>query len=138
MPQDPTTPRPITVFVHSYNRPFYLWASLDSLYRSTRHPHRFVFIEMDSDDPLVRQVVAGFERRGMFSEAVWSPRGEVDSLRALLWSRLGTIGPFFAYFQTGVIIETTDSCLECYSAHRDAYCSDPHRGPGPAAPTEPR
>jgi hypothetical protein len=110
MSQDPTTLRPITVFVHSYNRPLYLWASLDSLYRGTRHPHRFVFIDMDSDDPLVRQVVAGFERRGMFSEVVWAPRGDVDSFWALLWSRLGAIGPFFAYCQTDVIVETTDTC----------------------------
>jgi hypothetical protein len=110
MQQDPTTSRPITVFVHSYNRPLYLWASLDSLYRSTRHPHRFVFIDMASDDPLVRQVVAGFERRGMFSEVVWSPRGDVDSFWALLWSRLGAIGPFFAYCQTDVIVEITDTC----------------------------
>jgi hypothetical protein len=40
---------------------------LDSLYCGTTYPHRFVFIDMASDDPLVPQVVAGFERRGMFS-----------------------------------------------------------------------
>jgi hypothetical protein len=38
-------PQPITVFVHSHNRPVYLWASLDSLYRGTAYPHRFVFID---------------------------------------------------------------------------------------------
>jgi hypothetical protein len=88
MPQDLTTSRPITVFIHSYNRPLYLWASLDSLYRGTRHPHRFVFLDMASDDRLVRQVVAGFERRGMFSGVVWSPRGDADSFGALPWPRL--------------------------------------------------
>jgi hypothetical protein len=110
MPEDATIPTPITVFVHSYNRPLYLWASLDSLYRGTRHPHRFVFIDMDSDDPLVRRVVAGFERRGMFSEVVWSPRGDVDSFWELLWPRLGAVGPFFAYCQTDTLVEITDTC----------------------------
>jgi hypothetical protein len=105
-----TTSRPITVFIHSYNRPLYLWASLDTLYRGTRHPHRFVFIDMASDDPLVRRVVAGFERRGMFSEVVWSPRRDVDSFWALLWPRLAEVGPFFAYCQTDVIVEGTDPC----------------------------
>ena len=105
-----TTSRPITVFIHSYNRPLYLWASLDTLYRGTRHPHRFVFIDMASDDPLVRRVVAGFERRGMFSEVVWSPRRDVDSFWALLWPRLAEVGPFFAYCQTDVMVEGTDPC----------------------------
>jgi hypothetical protein len=110
MPQDLSAPRPITVFIHSYNRPLYLWASLDSLYRGTRHPARFVFLDMASDDPLVRQVVAGFERRGMFSEVVWSPHGDVDSFWALLWPRLAEAGPFFAYCQTDVIVEAAAPC----------------------------
>jgi GT2 family glycosyltransferase len=110
MPHDLTASTPITVFIHSYNRPLYLWASLDSLYRGTRHPHRFVFLDMASDDPLVRQVVAGFERRGMFSEVVWSPRGDIDSFWALLWPRLAEVGPFFAYCETDVIVEGTDPC----------------------------
>jgi hypothetical protein len=84
MPQELTTSRPITVFIHSYNRPLYLWALSDSLYRGTRHPHRFVFLDMASDDPLV--LVAGFERRG--SEVVWSPRRDADSFGALPWPRL--------------------------------------------------
>jgi hypothetical protein len=110
MPKELTTSRPITVFIHSYNRPLYLWASLDSLYRGTRYPHRFVLIDMASNDPQVRQVVGGFERRGMFSEVVWSPHGDVDSFWALLWPRLEEIGPFFAYCQTDVVIEATDPC----------------------------
>jgi len=110
MSEDATIPRPITIFVHSYNRPLYLWASLDSLYRGTRHPHRFVFLDTGSEDPLVRQVVAGFERRGMFSEVVWSPSGDVDSFWELLWPRLQAVGPYFAYFQTDAIVDITDPC----------------------------
>jgi hypothetical protein len=110
MSQSLETPKPITVFIHSYNRPLYLWASLDSLYRGTQYPHRFIFIDMASDDALVRQVVAGFERRGMFSEVVWSPSGDVNSFWALLWPRLKQAGPIFAYCQTDVIVERTNPC----------------------------
>jgi hypothetical protein len=103
-------PQPITVFVHSRNRPVYLWASLDSLYRGTAYPHRFVFIDMASDDPLVRQVVAGFERRGMFSELVWLPSNEAIDFWAALWERLPAIGPYLAHVETDVIVDVTDPC----------------------------
>jgi hypothetical protein len=54
------------VIILSRNRPFYLWACLDSLYRYTCHPARFVLVDNQSDDPGVAEVIAGFERRGMF------------------------------------------------------------------------
>jgi hypothetical protein len=103
-------PQPITVFVHSHNRPVYLWASLDSLYRGTAYPHRFVFIDMASDDPLVRQVAAGFERRGMFAELIWLPSNQASDFWAVLWERLPTIGPYLAHIETDVIVEATDPC----------------------------
>jgi hypothetical protein len=103
-------PQPITVFVHSHNRPVYLWASLDSLYRGTAYPHRFVFIDMASDDPLVRQVAVGFERRGMFDELLWLPSNQVSDFWAVLWERLPAIGPYVAHVETDVIVEATDPC----------------------------
>jgi hypothetical protein len=103
-------PSPVTVFVHSRNRPLYLWASLDSLYRGTVHPHRFVFVDMASDDPLVRQVVAGFERRGMFAELVWVPRNTAIRFWTVIWERLPAIVPYFAHVETDVIVEGTEPC----------------------------
>jgi hypothetical protein len=83
---------------------------LDSLYRGTVHPHRFVLVDMASDDPLVRQVVAGFERRGMFAEFVWVPRNAAIDFWAVVWERLAEIGPYFAHVETDVIVEATDPC----------------------------
>jgi hypothetical protein len=103
-------PQPITVFVHSHNRPVYLWASLDSLYRGTVYPHRFVFIDMASDDPLVRQVAAGFERRGMFAELLWLPSNQASDFWAVLWERVPGIGPYLAHVETDVIVEATNPC----------------------------
>jgi GT2 family glycosyltransferase len=71
-------PDPIPVLITSYNRPLYLWACLDSLYRHTRHPHRFTIIDMASEDPLVDEVIAGFARRGMFTEVIRAPRNHFD------------------------------------------------------------
>lgn len=62
---------PVTVIILSRNRPLYLWTCLDSLYRYTRHAARFVLVNNQSDNSGVRQVVAGFERRGMFDEVQW-------------------------------------------------------------------
>jgi hypothetical protein len=103
-------PQPITVFVHSRNRPVYLWASLDSLYRGTAYPHRFVFIDMASDDPLVRQVAAGFERRGMFAELVWLQTNNLRDFLAVVWERLPAIGPYVAHVETDVIVDVTEPC----------------------------
>ena len=56
---------PIAVIILSWNRPLYLWAALDSLYRHTRQPARFILVDNNSDDPGVRDVVTGFTRRGI-------------------------------------------------------------------------
>lgn len=54
------------MFILSWERPLYLWVCLDSLRRHTQAPCRFVLIDNASTDPLVHEVIRGFERRGMF------------------------------------------------------------------------
>lgn len=84
-------PEPITVIIQSRNRPIYLWACLDSFYRYTKHPVRFVFFDNASDDPMVREVVRGFERRGMFHAVHWFD--DNDSKRLLYVVRDYVDGP---------------------------------------------
>jgi hypothetical protein len=55
-------------------------ASLDRLFWQTRFPHRFVLVDLASEDPLVRRVVSGFERRGMFARL--ANRSEVEGWAA--------------------------------------------------------
>jgi GT2 family glycosyltransferase len=57
---------PVYALIRAWNRPLHLWACLDSLFRATGHPCRFVLVDNGSTDPLVRTVVRGFERREMF------------------------------------------------------------------------
>src|SRR5262245_4673034 len=101
---------PIPVLITCYNRPLYLWACLDSLYRYTRHPHTFTIVDMASDDPLVRQVIAGFERRGMFSEVIRAPRNHADELSKVLWSIVERSQGLFGYAEGGVVVEDRDPC----------------------------
>ncbi|MDH3316241.1 MAG: glycosyltransferase family 2 protein [Gammaproteobacteria bacterium] len=101
---------PVTVLITSYNRPLYLWACLDSLYRNTRHPHHFTMLDMASEDRLVGQVIAGFERRGMFSQVIWAPRNHLEELWKVIWSLVDGAGEFFAYVDGDVVVEDRDPC----------------------------
>lgn len=101
---------PIPVLITSYNRPLYLWACLDSLYRHTRHPHRFVLLDMASEDPVVEQVIAGFERRGMFSQVIRAPRNHPEELWKVLWPLVEEAGEFFACADGDVIVEDRNPC----------------------------
>ena len=100
---------PVPVLITCYNRPLYLWAGLDSLYRYTRHPHRFTILDMASDDPLVPEVIAGFERRGMFSEVIRSPRNHPEELWKVLW-RLAEQSSEVGHVEGDVIVEDRDPC----------------------------
>ncbi len=92
------------VFVLSRNRPIYLWACLDSLYRLTRTACRFIIIDSASDDPLVRPVIEGFERRGMFSEIVWLKRNEASLVLSTIVDRLNDDDDLFAFVESDVLL----------------------------------
>ena len=77
---------PVPVLITCHNRPLYLWACLDSVYRNTRYPHRFTMLDMASEDPLVGQVIAGYERRGMFSQVIRAKRNCSDEVWKVIWS----------------------------------------------------
>jgi hypothetical protein len=99
------------VFILSWERPIYLWVSLDSLYRRTRTPCRFVLVDNGSTDPLVRDVIAGFERRGMFHAVHLMESNEPGNLAAVLEDYLPRVGSHFAYVESDISIEApVDGC----------------------------
>ena len=104
----------VPILISAKDRPLYLWAALDSLYRYTHYPHRFTFLDMVSTDPEVRRVVAGFERRGMFDEVVWAEQNHPKVIWDTIW-RIGAAGaPYLGYVESDVVIEPVDPCwLEC-------------------------
>jgi hypothetical protein len=102
--------RPIDVIISSYNRPLHLWASLDSLCRCTQYPHRFVLLDMASDDPLIPRVIAGFERRGMFSQVIRSPRNHPQEFWKAVWSLVAGGGEFIGHVDGDVVVEDSEPC----------------------------
>jgi hypothetical protein len=100
-----TTPtEPIPVFILSYNRPIYLWCCLDSLYRNTRYPARFILADNASTDPLVRTVIEGFERRGMFDRVYMCSDNRPDRLKWMIRQHRSEIGEYFAFIESDVMI----------------------------------
>jgi hypothetical protein len=75
---------PVPVFIISRNRALYLWASLDSLFKYTKHPHHFILGDNGSDEPLVQPVIEGFSRRRMFARMLLRERNDPDLLETLL------------------------------------------------------
>src|SRR6516225_8218962 len=102
--------QPVTVIISSYNRPLHLWASLDSLYRCTRYPHRFVLVDMASDDPLVPRVIAGFERRGLFSQVIRAPRNHPLEFWKALWTLVADGSEFIGHVDGDVVVEDSEPC----------------------------
>jgi hypothetical protein len=101
---------PVTVLIFSWNRPIFLWACLDSLYRYTRRPARFILIDNASDDPGVAAVIAGFARRGMF---YCSERAEANLSRTayLAMHRYRHLyGEYFVYIESDAVVFNTYPC----------------------------
>lgn len=102
---------PVYVFILSWERPIYLWVSLDSLYRRTTTPCRFVLIDNGSTDPLVHKVISGFERRSMFHAVHRMATNEPTNLHEVLDKYRPVVGRHFAYVESDVSIEAPiDAC----------------------------
>ena len=101
---------PVTVLISSRNRPIYLWACLDALYRYTSFPHNFVLIDMASDDPLVDDVLQGFVRREMLAQVIRAPSNDPRIIMSHVMQNLESWSPYFAYIEADVIVEDTTPC----------------------------
>lgn len=106
----PTHVEPITVFIFTWNRPLFLWACLDSLFRYTRRVTRFIVVDNNSDDPLVRTVIEGFARRGMFHHIEWSNTNQAGLWLDIIHEHKHLLGEYFAYVEGDVIVFDTEPC----------------------------
>jgi GT2 family glycosyltransferase len=101
---------PITVFIVSWGRPLYLWACLDALFRKTRTPARFVLLDNAHPDPTVSDVIAGFERRGMFAEVVRFATNSFSNITEAYRERLDGLGPLHAYVESDCVVDAGHLC----------------------------
>lgn len=99
-----------TTFILSYERPLYLWATLDSLYRVTKSSMRFVLIDSGSRDPLVHKVIEGFERRGMFSEILKLSLNDREWAGPFFDEWHDRIGEIFFFVESDVVIQRAKTC----------------------------
>ncbi len=101
---------PIAIFIISRNRALYLWASLDSLAKYTDYPHRFIFGDNGSDEPLVHQVIEGFSRRGMFAQTLLREKNDPDLFEALLKQNRESLGRYFVLVESDVMVLPQEPC----------------------------
>jgi GT2 family glycosyltransferase len=99
---------PLHVIIRSWDRPLYLWACLDSLYRSTRTACRFVFVDNASTDPMVRPIVAGFERRGMLMAVHFMKDNHAANQRKIAAEYRHQMGRYFVLVDADIVVEKTD------------------------------
>lgn len=101
---------PVYAFVRTWNRPLHLWACLDSFHRSTRHPCRFVLVDNGSSEPLVEDVIRGFERRQMF-HAVHRMATNHAANQAEVWAEHRPhFGRYVVLIDGDVVVERTEPC----------------------------
>ncbi len=112
--QAPAAPtEPITVFILSYNRPIYLWVCLDSLFRNTTYPVKFILADNCSTDPLVARVIEGFKRRGMLHTVHMCKENRVDRVKWMIHEHRSELGEFFGFVESDVeVMDSADGWLK--------------------------
>jgi GT2 family glycosyltransferase len=101
---------PLYVFIRAWNRPLYLWACLDSLYRSTSYPCRFILIDNHSSDAQVRQIVAGFERRHFFHAVHFMEQNSPHNQTMVFLRYRAELGKYFVLLDADITVESTEPC----------------------------
>ncbi len=92
----------IPIFILAWERPIYLWVTLDSFFRLSPPNARFTIINNNSTHPMVRQVIQGFERRGMFDEVIHCDENSPTRFRDLIGERHERLPEFFGYVEGDV------------------------------------
>jgi len=110
-PPEPFSRGPIYVFILSYNRPIYLWVTLDSLARATKRSDvRFVIQDNSSTDPLIRKVIRSFERRGLFHRVILSDKNDAQAVNRWLEESGDSLGEFFGFVESDVYVYEHSLC----------------------------
>ncbi len=102
--------KPVYVFIICWERPLYLWACLDALFRNTSTDCRFVLINNNSQDPLVEEVVAGFDRRGLFHKVHNMEENSPNSFERILAEYDAEIDDTYVYLESDIVVAKTEVC----------------------------
>lgn len=100
----------IFIFVRSWERPLYLWACLDSLYRTTSKNYKLVLIDNASTDPQVKHIINGFERRGLFHAVHYMERNHGSNQQLVFAKYRKQMGKYFFLLDADIMIEPDEYC----------------------------
>ena len=104
------TENPVTIFVASWGRPIYLWMCLDALWRNTKTPKKVILLDNAHPDPLITEVIKGFERRGLFSEVIRFSTNSFENIINAYQERLKAAGEWHVYMESDVVIKDVQYC----------------------------
>lgn len=91
-------------FILNWDRPLYLWSTLDSLFHYTKKPLKYVLVDNNSTDPLVHQVIKGFERRGMFEDVLLFSENYPHRMQMVIEKYKEKLDNFFYFCENDVIV----------------------------------
>lgn len=99
------------IFILCWNRPLYLWTCLDSIYRHTEQNCKIIIADNASPDSQVREVINGFERRGMFYKKHFCEENDPFRLKNLIDKYEEEIDDYFAIIEGDIeIMPTAQDC----------------------------
>ena len=111
----------ISIFILSYERPLYLWACLDSLYKNTTYPCHFIIADNNSQDPLVKQVIDSFDRKGMFHHVYYCKENMPERHDWMLKKHQDLLGDYWVCCESDILVSTSFPCwLERFLQHMTA------------------
>jgi len=108
-------------FILSWERPIYLWACLDSLYRNTRRDVNFVLVDNNSQDPLIKSVIQGFVKRQMFHDVRMCRKNDPLRLRKLFRKYEKQIDEFFYFVESDCVVPESPCWATEYERIYRAY-----------------
>jgi len=92
------------IFILSWNRPIYLWVCLDSIYRHTTHPCKIIIADNNSDDPLVKEIIKNFDKRGLFHAVHFYDENDPFRLKKLVDQYWDEIDEYFVFIESDIEI----------------------------------
>lgn len=99
-----------TAIILSYERPIYLWNTLDALYKATRSDVDFILVDQGSTDPLVSEVIDGFVARGLIATVIRNAHNDPFAMERLLSERYSQLSDVFFYIENDVVVDRQPRC----------------------------
>ncbi|MCP4459224.1 MAG: glycosyltransferase family 2 protein, partial [Cytophagales bacterium] len=110
------------IFILCWNRPLYLWTCLDSIYRHTEQDCKIIIADNASPDGQVRDVINGFEHRGMFFKKHFCEENDPFRLKKLIDQYADEIDDYFVIIEGDIEIMPTEK--DCWLGRFLSYMED--------------